>query len=589
MADSLSLTTQPIHNTPTRCAICQFAIHKGDAAVIIRDNGNSSPPFRYGITICDLASADVLCYCRNTSYPEDNAPACHAQCLRYKPAKPSQEFSLVTTHAYNSPASSFERREEWLLRSAASSICLPPQVPLELRTEVSRHLLPEYAACYLAAICRRREVDAVVDLSAPVCVRYMAFEGIRYVASLVNRSGDDRKAAARTDSSQPITVFICEDHLGIREVVLSRSPQAPQVHARPGVWWRTLASRSTTRLRGYTDGVKLRSLAWENDFEGREFGRVWDVPVSADARIRFHRRPKTFIRCHQLDTSRMVSVLCNDPSIRGYSFCYDHDRTNPMRMYAHTADNEDWELYKRHGQDTTWIYIPITNGEVITEIWKLDGSVKEETAYLIKTSSDVSIVAGPQVQKVWDRYSWDLVDRPAASSGRIFFNDFSCCHVRMGIMAFMTPEPRWLSEPPLPTPNSPFPEDPLTEVPPSYFYSVAPLDDVVQVTVCRKRDRGVEAVVGLLFEYRDGRQACVGEVRLDCLDRPFRVDGSRTLRIAFRVLDNCPYASEVTLEHPLGEACAVLATSWTGKLEWWYSDKRCQVHYGEQSSPSTRL
>ncbi|KAH9897403.1 hypothetical protein F4778DRAFT_743458 [Xylariomycetidae sp. FL2044] len=513
---------------PRHCGLCQFDFQLDDPVVAISEHCDATSPFPYGSKFQDGTVAYVECF-SSCHCPWGRAYGCHASCVRYQqPRRTLRETLAMTAYAFEPPLSRCKERVDWLLRNAASNICLRPDIPPELRFEIARSLLPEYAASNLAAICQHHTAGTSVDISATVYARRISFEGVPYIASLANKAGDGNEevTALTTTLSQLNTVFVCEDHLGIREIVLGHSAQALPVDSFPGLWWRTLTSSSTTKLCGYTDGLKLRKLAWSNDADDpSDLDVSCDIPIPVDTEIRFHRVDR---RVSSRRALRMASFVCNDPSTYGYSFGWDqgvryiHAHTayeNPS-FYQYAERNYKSPIHYHHpGEDVIWLYMPIRDGEFITEFWHCLRYLPVGFALLLKTNTGNTTLIGEQPQPHWWPVQWTLVDRPASTPSRIFFEDSPGGIEELGF------------ETSLPTQLEPYPVVPSSTslhpktIPLRFsFLSSAALDDVVQITICRSTSvRGPDAIIGVLFDYANGSQACVGQFRFDSLDRPLRV------------------------------------------------------------------
>lgn len=87
-----------------------------------------------------------------------------------------------------------------------------------------------------------------INLSKPVWARYASLDGLVYIVSLTNYpTWDDVEPILLPDT--PVhTVYVAEDHLGVREVHFNKVRH----HPAPGLWWRTIRMH-TPQLHGRTD------------------------------------------------------------------------------------------------------------------------------------------------------------------------------------------------------------------------------------------------------------------------------------------------------------------------------------------------
>ena len=166
---------------------------------------------------------------------------------------------------------------------------------------IAGYLVQECAISTLQELWRTREIrqsfnhtpgDAyhtIIDMSLDVWVRYIHIDGIRYIAELSNQ--DDRSGHMSLLStvrmfrreSRVKTIYILENHLGIRQVIFTTSTRSTKLptldNAELGVWWRTLsASTQFTEMEATFDvswstGLLLRRFA--DDYEGLETSRPY--------------------------------------------------------------------------------------------------------------------------------------------------------------------------------------------------------------------------------------------------------------------------------------------------------------------------
>ncbi|SPQ20852.1 7fe6b43f-d362-4d17-a62d-94c47311d6b1 [Thermothielavioides terrestris] len=222
----------------------------------------------------------------------------------------------------------------------------------------------------------------------------------------------------------------------------------------------------------------------------------------------------------------MTSFVCNDPATIGYSaFCDE----NPYYIRSHTAGERDLSFYDSWSPKTPemrkagWLYIPVGVDERITEVWVRSyvcGLVTETFAVIFRTNKGRCLVLGSHPASGGGNYQYALVCRPAEHGpSRIYF-DLSLYGIHS--LAVDTPLPSGAVVLPSPAPPvSPCPELGPYEI---FTYTSAALDGVVEVTPCRSdvAEFG-PAITGLLLRYADGRQASLGQVRLDRLEQPVKV------------------------------------------------------------------
>ena len=113
------------------------------------------------------------------------------------------------------------------------------------------------------------------------------------------------------------------------------------------------------------------------------------------------------------------------------------------------------------------------------------------------------------------------------------------------------------------------------------FFTFAPLEHVTKVTPCRRSTTSSSTVVGILFEYSTGRQACVGQIRTDSLDRPFTVQSGEKMWLGVKETSKGRtnvVTCDVDVAPPPRDDVTFLEIRWEGKLEWWFTAKESRVN-----------
>jgi hypothetical protein len=104
---------------------------------------------------------------------------------------------------------------------------------------------------------------------------------------------------------------------------------------------------------------------------------AWNVPRSNSVR---------FEHCSSSDVAelppRMASLVCNRPSIAGYSMLWSGGL---VQLHAHRRD-ESKVMYK-YSSHKSWLHMPIDAGEVITEIWLRRSLIRRERAVGVSLST----------------------------------------------------------------------------------------------------------------------------------------------------------------------------------------------------------
>lgn len=275
----------------------------------------------------------------------------------------------------------------------------------------------------------------------------------------------------------------------------------------------------------------------------------------------------------------MAPVHLNHPTTTGYSICWDLGIISAI--HAHTID-EDLAFYTRRTprwDHAIWAYMPMDPGDSIAEIWKRSGRLDRDLAIMFKTSQGRLCLFGQPHSATFGACTWTLLDRPEAKAVTIWLDEAGYS------LAMETPEPPQQSPSLLPEAPSPIPKCPTFQY---FIYSSAILSDVAEVATCRppKKDR----VGGLLLRYTDGREACVGEIRFDCLGPPVKVSKLMKIWLEFVGGYYGVFVRTVQFSRPLHRS----ASHWfevpmCGLLEWWFSYDQCKVQHGGRASPATIL
>lgn len=133
---------------------------------------------------------------------------------------------------------------------------VPPAVPRELCSQIAQLSLRHFALANALASLNARSTRPV-RISKSIWARYTLFEGIWYIASMSTKASS---GATHDDNilvvseSEPSTVFVAEDHLGIRGLLEGGAGVTSTVKSHRGIWWRMAQVPSlTTRLQTQTD------------------------------------------------------------------------------------------------------------------------------------------------------------------------------------------------------------------------------------------------------------------------------------------------------------------------------------------------
>jgi hypothetical protein len=162
------------------------------------------------------------------------------------------------------------------------------------------------------------------------------------------------------------------------------------------------------------------------------------------------------------------------------------------------------------------------------------------------------------------------------------------------LLAFETPSPAQSlgggEIPAIPRPLYPYLQSFGLE---DYCYTSSVLDGIVTMTPSWGKIGGMPVIRGLLLRHQSGayETSCVGEVRLDSLDRPLRVEETIWLAFSETPMGGPSVTHVETCRPPQGDPRAAL--TWLevpcrGRLDWWFNYRQCKIHHENgQASPPT--
>lgn len=180
----------------------------------------------------------------------------------------------------------------------------------------------------------------------------------------------------------------------------------------------------------------------------------------------------------------------------------------------------------------------------------------------VVTNIECIYVMGAYPKSCWHPCSYELLYKADPDRGTFFVDESPAGiqAVASGPLAGGTVAHRF------PTALSLYPESMPFE---DYFYTTASVEDVSYVRLCRAKSDSI--ITGLVFEYTDGYQECVGQTRLDCLDGPTRIDVSRKMWLK---ISRSPYGFPQVVNmgfFPIWKSGGeYFYITWHGTLEWWF-------------------
>lgn len=334
-------------------------------------------------------------------------------------------------------------------------------------------------------------------------------------------------------------------------------------------------------------GLKLRDIKLDschNDF-------LWDRPLPSPGRLRFWSfREDEVVR-------RMSSLRLKGCTALSFRWNYG---LVALATHASNQGHASCTYLSAPRQQGVSIYAPLDYGEVVDEVWQCKHRFQPKVSLLVSqavssTSDDAKlsqfttskgriIVAGPYQPSPRLGCRYDLLAR---QPDFMFFDENPRGITTLALESLSTPvSPH---RPGYPVPESPYPRSLMLE---EYFYTSAKLDNIARIIPCRQKTDGKPSVTGILLQDSLGHWSCVGQVCVDNLSEAIEVGRSSGVNLHFaKSEDNCPYVEKMELKQSERDIpdSSCIALSWCGLLEWWVSRRQCLVHYGEQSSPATRI
>lgn len=280
---------------------------------------------------------------------------------------------------------------------------------------------------------------------------------------------------------------------------------------------------------------------------------------------------------------RLSVFRYNHTDITGFSICCN---PAPIALHAHTS-NEDMSFYQSVSKYSTWIYMPLEKNERIVRIWmRARNCLNKQVALAFETDKGHTKLFGAQPTPSLLDCKWILLGTPHGEPGHFFFDDHPD-GIRY-LLLDSQPLVRNLSLQ-LPVAASPHPRFVNHD---GFIWSCASVQEVVNIRVCRCSTSKRMEVVGLFFYYSDGREASVGQIRLDCLEEPQTIDRTQSLYLGFRRSgEQGPYISKIKMSTPEPDDMVDMwfEVLWSGTLEWWLSYRQCQVYQDGRRSLPTRF
>ncbi|KAI0149967.1 hypothetical protein F4776DRAFT_672115 [Hypoxylon sp. NC0597] len=570
---------------------------------------------------------EVCCRCQ-LFHDHEEVDCFHAECYQSTNVfKITPQFRAAIRYSFQPPVhgSSAKYRNDRLHGVVVRDLKrepFPKQLPNEIWRIIARSAPMEFLMFSSHEQVRRIQTrDSFVEFSRDVYARFIMYGGLSYLKELSNSPSPDSKGEVLLFRGQPMRkvrkIYIAGDHLGVRGVkfvsVDSPDPPGPSPNI-PGAWWRRIVyDNGIDSIRTATDGFKVRDIVVVGPKEAsnvplRGFDRlrwqVWEPPSVTIINIR---SLNEIVHASCGVWPRMNSFDCNAPDLTGYSIAMTGERVISIHSHRQDTDLSFYQQLKPIRHPILWLYMPIQKGELITDIGRLyiNGWRQSEiyVGLAFATNRGRTVFFGTNDLLVHRRTHCTRVYSPPTHPTRIYFNalDQETYEKGIGILACENPQhpvPMFIPGP-APRPIKPYLDPNLV-----YLYSSCSMFDVTSVTPCIDQSHPDKLVIGLLFQYKDGHQDCLGQIRLDWTTDPIEVDQTSKLRIGMtnpkiKVHPSRPFhESFMNVTRTVG--LVVVSNSpkyfgynsghtwidvpWYGTLEWWFSATSTVVRHHNMSA-----
>ncbi|KAK1656620.1 hypothetical protein BDP55DRAFT_699441 [Colletotrichum godetiae] len=454
---------------PRLCGLCRFELQYGDDIVAVRRSDRDiSPSYKYSIGGFIDSTLDVdYVKCRGRCNHDEQRIGCHVICVEVTSPETFTNILDVAAHAFEPPAIADIRRIRWFQSYLADLLqtadCRISDLPREVFSDIAAWAFDDRSTCHRLAVyfanqtCAKTEGNASIQISEKVYARHVEFEG-------EHARWQPRFLLFDPSLSTSInSLYIASDHLGIRCVVFVDSSKPCTIEEEIGLWWQAVKLEDIGGLiQIRSDGLKLRELVDDTIVSQNIY---WGLPYLSSVCSRFEEI------CDAEPSNHMSVVSCNDPQTTAYSLCWNWEI---LMLHAHRVGEslDFYQALRTMDEAAIWLYTPLHEGEVLTQIWKFEGELRTAIGLLLVTDQGRSTFLGVQPRPNWA----DL------TTSHIYAETTACG---------------------------------------AY--------DVVEFVPCHRQRMGKPIIIGLLLRYADGTSACVGQIRLDCLQRATTVDPNSTL------------------------------------------------------------
>ncbi|KAL9574140.1 hypothetical protein ACKAV7_001655 [Fusarium commune] len=227
-----------------------------------------------------------------------------------------------------------------------------------------------------------------------VWAQYVEVEGSRYVKSLSTRrlTQEDtlvfkarfKKSSAINRPEACVNMYYSEDHLGIRDIIITEDEELPPLKMEVGLSW-AIYHRQKTPFR----------FTLRHDFIKLRYWGVLPEHLGSFPQIHLAARSHSHDRLYY---ESVCAVEWNSPGTCGYSFYVEK---NLIRgIVSHKLGEPEPQTRDEYGStDKSWFHMPIDSDERVSELWLRRGQhesvgSEEFETLIVRTTKGRSFIPG---------------------------------------------------------------------------------------------------------------------------------------------------------------------------------------------------
>ncbi|KAF5251220.1 hypothetical protein FANTH_3655 [Fusarium anthophilum] len=493
----------------------------------------------------------------------------------------------------NEPLPSFEaNRLRRLKRMFAGEFMttIGGRLPLEVCENIGRYCLRDYAVRLLKDAWRKkshfgtRDAAFRVTKSHEVWAQHIEFEGIQYIKSLstTRRNESDTKLFGPAHGTR-VNIYFAEDPRGIREVIMTQDDYTPLTQGEGLTWVINRRIALPFWFKSKSDGLKLRELATTRTkkLDANYRQRHWALlPNDLDD----CRLAPPLVADREVSTEPIRAVDWNLPGCRGYSILVFMDCV--CDIIPNTTGGPSSQLMDAdNNHPGAWTYVPIDEDERVVELWSRRGKLPGDSGWLveyynliIRTSKGRSFALGYDIESRSNKDGYNFTYQgiavlPLTQPSRMLYCRNGSSKFWLCVDQAESLDQRKINL------SLPKPLKPTAYTGKQFLSSTVELRDVRTIAICRSwRNYPDEGIVGILFTYADGRQRCIGQIRLDHMDAPLAItsgkiwlgcDKSQNEHLPEGFWPRTNKIKWVEVDKPLRDKdCEYLEVPLGGSLEW---------------------